>query len=224
MLKSLLAFVLIVMACAAHAQSPDGSRLTPSQSGSLATVPGTWTFGATATQPYGYPILLNGQPAASGLAVLMEVANGGNLYVENGNGLWYKWENNGWSAVSGDPLPPAPTNVTLTANPSSVLAGHAMTLTYGSAGATSCTSPDFTVSGTSGSASAMPAATMTYHLTCSNVGGSTSATANVTVTQPVIVNLNVNAKYDPADTVTDGVVKKLQQNDCATALPCLRVR
>jgi hypothetical protein len=223
MLKSLLALVLVVIAYGAHAQtSPDGSRLTPGQSGSLATAAGTWTFGAPANPTYGNPILLNGQQAAGGMAVLMEVANSGNLYVKDGQGQWWEWLS-AWTQVSGDPLPNPPA-VTFAASPTTILAGLSSTLSWSSTGATSCTSPDFTVSGVSGSATVSPANTITYHLACANVGGSTSSTAQVTVNQPVIVNLNVNAKYDPADSMTDGVIKKLQTNDCATALPCLRVR
>src|SRR5262249_41090918 len=60
--------------------SPDGSTLIVGSTRNLITAAGSWTF-STATTPDGNVILLNGQPlAVGGSAVVLEVANQGNLY------------------------------------------------------------------------------------------------------------------------------------------------
>src|SRR5205085_2542713 len=79
--------------------SPDGSTLMASTSGSLATSAGTWTFSA-ATGPGGNLILLNGQSAASGSAVELEIANQGQLYADNNNGQWWQWNGSGWTQTA----------------------------------------------------------------------------------------------------------------------------
>ncbi len=80
---------------------------------------------------------------------------------------------------------PAPT-VTLSASPTSVASGASSNLTWSSLNATSCTASGAWSGNraTAGSASTAPltAASNTFALTCSGTGGSTSASAIVTVT------------------------------------------
>src|SRR5207253_10425569 len=87
--------------------SRDGSILMAGSNGNLVTSAGTWTFSASTT-PYGNLILLNGQSAASGSAVELEVANQGHLYADNSQGQWWAWNGSGWSS-SGSPTPSSPT-------------------------------------------------------------------------------------------------------------------
>jgi hypothetical protein len=83
-------------------------------------------------------------------------------------------------SIGGNPPPTA----TLTANPTTVNSGSSSTLTWSSTNATSCsaTAPTgFTVSGTSGTKSVAPTGTTTYTISCTGAGGSTTASATVTV-------------------------------------------
>ncbi len=74
--------------------SPDGTILTAPSSGSLTTAAGIWTFGTTQPQPGQYVIFLNGN-YVGGWAGLMEVDNGGQLYVYNSVvNQWFVWNNN----------------------------------------------------------------------------------------------------------------------------------
>src|SRR5438270_13532678 len=82
--------------------SPDGSTLAVSSTLNLVTSAGTWSFSTTAN-PFGNLILINGQSAASGSAVRLEVANGGNLYVDNSQGQWWLWNGSGWNASAAPP-------------------------------------------------------------------------------------------------------------------------
>ncbi len=76
--------------------SPDGSTLVAPSTGSLTTAAGVWTFGAPTSEPGNYYALLNGTNT-NGWVSLMEVDNGGQLYVYNsGAEAWWIW-NNGWS-------------------------------------------------------------------------------------------------------------------------------
>ncbi len=116
------------------APSSDGTTLTAPAAGSLITSAGTWTFGTTANSN-GYPILLNGNPAAGGSASMMLVYNSGKLYVKNAQNAWYLWNGSGWSAVSADPRTPPPTpspdGTTLTAPSTGNLLTAAGTWTFG---------------------------------------------------------------------------------------------
>lgn len=76
--------------------------------------------------------------------------------------------------------PPAPT-ATLSALPASIQAGAASTLTWASTNATACTGTGTTPAGT---LSVKPAATTSYGVTCTGLGGSATASATVTVTTP----------------------------------------
>jgi hypothetical protein len=57
-----------------------------------------WTFSKT-TGAGGYSILLNGQSAGGGSAVMLEVASHGQLFAYNALGAWYEWRNGGWTTV-----------------------------------------------------------------------------------------------------------------------------
>ena len=82
--------------------SSDGSTLAAGGTGNLITSAGTWTFGQVYQSP-DYYIQLNGQtPSTAGAGVEMEVANHGNLYVDNSQGQWWEWNGSGWSS-SGNP-------------------------------------------------------------------------------------------------------------------------
>src|SRR6476659_8423647 len=83
--------------------SPDGSTLAISSTGNLITSAGTWTFGTTTTA-YGNVILVNGQSAAGGSAIELEVANQGHLYADNSQGQWWQWNGSGWAGAA-DPNP-----------------------------------------------------------------------------------------------------------------------
>jgi hypothetical protein len=87
--------------------SPDGTILTAGSGGSLVTSAGTWTFGTTTTA-YGNLILLDGQSAAGGSAVELEVANNGKIYADNLQGQWWQWNGSGWGASSNPTLSPPP--------------------------------------------------------------------------------------------------------------------
>jgi outer membrane protein OmpA-like peptidoglycan-associated protein len=78
------------------------------------------------------------------------------------------------------PPAPAPT-ATLSASPTSIMAGQSSTLTWSSTNATRCTAPWTTSTATSGTQSVSPTATTAYTITCTGNGGTQSASANVSV-------------------------------------------
>ncbi len=87
--------------------SPDGTTSTAPSGPALNTGAGTWTWSFAAVgRPGEYNVNLNG--AAAGVGVLMEVANGGQLYVNTAHGGWYLWNNNGFVASAGPVTPPPP--------------------------------------------------------------------------------------------------------------------
>jgi hypothetical protein len=83
--------------------SSDGSQLTASQSGSLYTADGTWTFS-------GNHVMLNGVDT-KGVAQLIQVS-GGKLYQLSTSNAWWLWS--GGAAASGwwsqTSAPPSPTS------------------------------------------------------------------------------------------------------------------
>src|SRR5205085_982546 len=79
--------------------SPDGSTLAVSSTLNLVTSAGTWSLGTT-LNPFGSLILLNGQWAAGGSAITLEVAQGGNLFADNSQGQWWEWNGSGWSSAT----------------------------------------------------------------------------------------------------------------------------
>lgn len=70
----------------------------------LTTVDGTWTWGpAVAGRPGEYQVYLNGAgapPANPGVASLMEVANGGKLYVQTISYGWFLWTAGTWASTA----------------------------------------------------------------------------------------------------------------------------
>jgi outer membrane protein OmpA-like peptidoglycan-associated protein len=78
------------------------------------------------------------------------------------------------------PAAPAPT-ATLTASPTSIMAGQSSTLTWSSTNATRCTAPWTTSTATSGTQSVSPTSTTSYTITCTGNGGSVASSANVAV-------------------------------------------
>jgi peptidoglycan-associated lipoprotein len=85
--------------------------------------------------------------------------------------------------VTAPPPPPAPT-ATLSANPTSVEKGQAVTLTWRTENATDVSIDGIGKVDLSGSQSVTPADSTTYHLVAKGPGGQQEATARVTVTQP----------------------------------------
>src|ERR1044072_1667576 len=75
--------------------------------GCAALMPGAGGGRGRAPAVGGYVILLNGQPAAGGSAIELEVANQGRLYADNQQGQWWEWKGSGWAGAS-DPTPSAP--------------------------------------------------------------------------------------------------------------------
>lgn len=97
---------------------------------SLVTTAGTWTFG-TAITPYGNLILLNGQSAANGSAIELEVANGGHLYADNSQGQWWAWNGSGWSASTNPTTTVSPDGSILMAGTNGNLVTSVGTWTFG---------------------------------------------------------------------------------------------
>jgi peptidoglycan-associated lipoprotein len=81
------------------------------------------------------------------------------------------------------PPPPAPT-ASLTANPNTVEKGQSTTLTWETTNATDVSIDGIGAVQASGSQSATPADSTTYHLTAKGAGGTQESTARVTVTAP----------------------------------------
>lgn len=81
------------------------------------------------------------------------------------------------------PPPPTPVTATLSADPSSIMAGQSSTLTWNTQGADDVTLDGQKVN-VSGSQSVTPTQTTTYHLSAKGAGGTQEATAQVTVSQP----------------------------------------
>lgn len=115
--------------------SPDGTILLATQSGSVQANSGTWTFGSATGSNGDHFVLLNGAtPPTPGAGTEMEVANHGNLYVENSSAQWYEWLNNGWAGTS-NPTPPSlsPDGTILLATQSGSLQANSGAWTFGQA-------------------------------------------------------------------------------------------
>ncbi len=95
--------------------------------------------------------------------------------------------------------------VTLTADPTSVIAGGSTTLKWTSTNADTVVSSDFAADGVAGEATVTPAATTTYTITVSGPGGQSTATATVTV----IAVTSVQLVADPP-TITVGQTTTLR--------------
>ena len=99
--------------------SPDGTKSAAPNGLALVTAAGTWTWGAAAVgRPGENQINLNGV-YAPGIGSLMEVANGGKLYVETAAASWFVWTNTGF-VPSGDPAAPPPTLTAIVLSPAKV--------------------------------------------------------------------------------------------------------
>ncbi len=104
------------------------------------------------------------------------------------------------------PAPAAPT-ATLSAAPGTITPGQAVTLSWSSQHATSCTiQPDGETVAPQGSKTVTPAAATSYTLTCTGDGGSATSAANVAVNQPAAPTATLSIV--PA-TVTKGNAAKL---------------
>lgn len=79
--------------------SPDGSVLLAGNGGSLVTADGIWTLENRAGMEGEALVLLNGQ-SKSAIARELLVLNGGNLYISNNSGDWFKWIGTGWTRTS----------------------------------------------------------------------------------------------------------------------------
>jgi len=84
----------------ASSPSPDGSILIPGQAGTLTTNDGIWRFNSTVT-PTGNLIMVNNQSAQEGAGTELEVANGGQMFVQNNTGQWFAWTGTSWAVSSG---------------------------------------------------------------------------------------------------------------------------
>jgi hypothetical protein len=112
MLRASVLFLVALWPALAGAVSPDGTT-SPAPSGpSLTTAAGTWTWGSAASGRQGeYNISLNGQTNV-GAGQLMEVANGGQLYVSTVSNGWWLRQGSGWVSSAAPPTgstgPPGP--------------------------------------------------------------------------------------------------------------------
>jgi peptidoglycan-associated lipoprotein len=83
------------------------------------------------------------------------------------------------------PPPPAPApTATLTANPNTINAGQASTLSWNTTNATDVSIDGLGKIGPSGSTQVVPKESTTYHLVAKNESGTQEATARITVTPP----------------------------------------
>ena len=76
--------------------------------GTLVDSDGTWSFGPSVVNAYGYPLLLNGVQVNGGVGVLLLSYNG-HTYAETSpnNQGWYEWGGSTWSYIgTTDPRPP----------------------------------------------------------------------------------------------------------------------
>jgi trimeric autotransporter adhesin len=112
-----------------------------------------------------------------------------------------------WTTVTVSAATPPPT-ATISASPTSIVAGNWSTLTHSCTNATSATinSGVGTVSASNGSLGVSPSTTTTYTITCTNSVGSDTASATVTVT-PALADLT--AGLVSPTTATAGVAVTL---------------
>ena len=82
------------------------------------------------------------------------------------------------------PPPAAAPTATLTANPNTINAGQASTLSWNTTNATDISIESLGKVGSSGSAQVLPSESTTYHLVAKGEGGTQEATARITVNPP----------------------------------------
>ncbi len=176
-------------------ETPAGS-FTANASPAAITSSGTVTFAAGTTTPVSgsssvavASIVLKANTAGASLPInLASVCAAGNYALTCSAAYDSSTSVNDLSTVTGGSYTVAsntsPT-VSLTANPTTINSGSSSTLTWSSANATSCsaTTPSGWTSSTatSGTQSVSPTSTTTYTITCTGTGGSTPASATVTV-------------------------------------------
>jgi hypothetical protein len=83
------------------------------------------------------------------------------------------------SAINVTPI--SPPNVTMTADPASLITGRSSTISWSATDADSCVATGFTASGMSGSFVVTPEQTTTYELSCTGDGGTTEESTTVSV-------------------------------------------
>ena len=81
------------------AVTADGTISKAPSGAPLNTVAGTWTWGAAAAgRPGEYNVQLNGTNNGTGSS--MEVAHGGQFYVDTASGQWWVWNGTAYAAVA----------------------------------------------------------------------------------------------------------------------------
>src|SRR5437868_5896204 len=101
-LLAALGLFLLLVGTAQAQLSRDGSKsfAPPGSGATLTTLAGTWNWDGPVNTGPDYFVRRNGTPVVpTGYGVLMEVANGGQLYVQNSLRQWYVWRTNTWSAT-----------------------------------------------------------------------------------------------------------------------------
>jgi hypothetical protein len=127
-MKLTVSLLLLLPLMAFGAVSPDGSQLKPTDSGSLSTVDGSWTFSQASAQS-GW-VLLNGLDTR-GRGQLLQVDSGGKMYQLSLANVWWVWSGGAptsgwWSQTTAPPTPePTPPNPTPPNPPDSIGAGQA---------------------------------------------------------------------------------------------------
>ena len=180
-MKRFLLFALWFMSLAAWADAPPTLTINGATWSQCAAEDGncTWTGGGTRIVAFG-----DGPPDDSSLQIAMTsgpVASGGGCFV---GGLFGSDPAPGFNKgcyTSGGGSGGNPPTDSLTASANNVAPGTAVTLTWTSSNATSCTFSGFTGSGLAGSKVVNPTVTTTYGVTCSGTV-SPPATSQVTVT------------------------------------------
>jgi hypothetical protein len=105
-LRASIIFLIALWPALAGAASPDGTTSKAPSGATLNTTAGNWTWGGAAPNRSGeYFVFLNGG-STGGIAMLMEVANGGQLYVDASDG-WWVWQNSKWVQSAAPPAPPS---------------------------------------------------------------------------------------------------------------------
>jgi hypothetical protein len=147
------------------------------------------TVASTGTT-YVYSTPSTGTPPIGGEALGNQGAIVGGPVSANGLTWWqvaFDDDLTGWTYQSGPTyvglaaaLPKAP-SLTFGASPGSIALGASSTLSWSSTNATACSGAGFSPLGVSGSVSVSPAASSTYGITCTGLGGSTTRSAAVIV-------------------------------------------
>ncbi len=95
----------------ACALAPPGTTITAPTTNTLTDSDGTWSFGPTVVDAYGYQVFLNG--VAHGTAILV-LSYSGHTYDNTLQGYWFEWIAGNWSYIgTTDPRPVGATNVVL---------------------------------------------------------------------------------------------------------------